>query len=80
MGLNKRLKNEKEFEKWEELPDGSRKYSFEIKGKMSGIARYIKHTDSRKITISFVQEIYDSAGNMISTHEKYPVDKGHQKI
>ncbi len=75
----KRLKNEKEFDKWEELPEGGRKYYFDIQGKHGGFARYVKITDIEEKTISFVQEIYDNAGKITSIHEKYPLDKGHQK-
>jgi len=32
-----------------------------------------------EITISFVQEIYDSSGVLREVHEKYPIDKGHTK-
>jgi hypothetical protein len=80
MDSAKRSKNEKEFEKWDELPEGGRKYYFEVRRKMGGFARYIKITDANEITVSFVQEIYDDSGNMTSVHEKYPIDKGHQKV
>lgn len=76
----RREQNEKEFDEWEELPEGVRKYWFEIKGKMGGYARYIKYTDAEENTTSFVQEIYDSKRKLVSIHEKYPIDKGHKKI
>jgi hypothetical protein len=76
----RRTKNEKEFDNWDELSGGGRRYYFDVKGKMGGFARYIKVTDSSENTISFVQEIYDNTGRIIAIHEKYPVDKGHQKI
>ena len=28
----------------------------------------------------FLQEIYDEQGKLVELHEKYPVDKGHQKV
>lgn len=80
MDLSKRSKNEKEFDEWEDLADTSRKYWFDVKGKLGGFARYIKHVDSSETTISFVQEIYDKSGSLIEIHEKYPIDKGHKKI
>jgi hypothetical protein len=80
MDKSKRVKNEKEFDNWEDLPEGGRKYHFEVLGKMGGFASYIKITDADEKTISFVQEIYDSEGKISSIHEKYPIDKGHQKI
>lgn len=76
----KRIKNEKEFENWEDLITGGRKYWFDVKGKSGGFARYIKTTDYDENTLTFVQEIYDKQGNLISIHEKYPTDKGHQNI
>ena len=30
-------------------------------------------------TVRFWKEIYDDAGKLVETHEKLPVDKGHQK-
>ena len=80
MSLSKRLKNEREFDHWEELSNGDRKYWFEVIGKTGGFARYIKCVDSEDVTISFVQEIYDSFGVLKEVHEKYPVDKGHKKL
>ena len=80
MNSDKRKKNEIEFDNWEDLPDGGRKYWFDIDGKHGGFARYLKTTDANEITITFVQEIYDKNGNKIAIHEKYPVDKGHQKL
>jgi hypothetical protein len=45
MNHQKRIQNEREFEFWDELENGGRKYWFEIKGRMGGFARYIKLTD-----------------------------------
>jgi hypothetical protein len=80
MNRQKRIQNEREFEFWNDLENGGRKYWFEIKGRMGGFARYIKVTDSQENTISFVQEIYNSIGELTEKHEKFPLDKGHQKI
>ena len=80
MSEQKRKQNEKEFSNWENLPDGGRKYWFEIKGKHGGFARYTKITNSNEITLTFVQEIFDAQGSRTGIHEKYPVDKGHQNI
>jgi len=40
----------------------------------------IKTVDTHEVTISFVQEIYDTKNELTEIHEKYPTDKGHQKI
>jgi hypothetical protein len=81
MGIEgKRQLNEKKFPDWEELPGGGRKYWFEVKGRHDWKARYIKEVDAMEETVKFYQEIYDSKGNLIEIHEKYPLDKGHKKI
>jgi len=35
--------------------------------------------DASETTVRFWQEIYDDHGKLVETHEKFPVDKGHQK-
>jgi len=78
--MQKRRQNEKKFPKWIELPDGGRKYWYEIKGKLGFRARYVKEVDKNEKTVRFYQEIYDADGNLIEVHEKFPVDLGHQKV
>ncbi len=80
MNEQKRTKNEREFDHWEDESGGNRRYWFDIKGKSGAIARYIKTVNKDEITISFVQEIYNAAAELTELHEKYPVDKGHKKI
>ncbi|MDP2276941.1 MAG: hypothetical protein Q8K51_01840 [Nitrospirota bacterium] len=77
---DKRKLNEKKFSNWEILLNGGRRYWFEITGKHGWKARYVKEVDSMEETVKFYQEIYDSNGNLIEIHEKFPVDKGHRKI
>ena len=79
MNIDKRQENEKKFSKWEELPDGSKMYWFDIEGRLGWKARYIKSVDQQEVTISFRQEIYNEHGILMEVHEKYPIDKGHQK-
>ncbi len=80
MNHKKRQENEKKFTHWEDNKDDSRKYWFDVKGKMGWKARYIKIVDENEITLKFYQEIYDNNGKLIEIHEKYPTDKGHRKI
>jgi len=40
----KRQQNEHDFDHWEDLAGGSRKYWFEVKGKTGGKARYDKNS------------------------------------
>jgi hypothetical protein len=77
---NKRTQNEKIFSDWEEMPDGSRMYWFEIEGRIGWKARYIKTVNYQEVTLSFRQEIYNETGILVEVHEKYPIDKGHIKI
>lgn len=80
MNKKRRQKNETDFDLWIENEDGSRIYSFEIDGKLGWKAKYLKEVDSNEITLRFWQEIYDEKNALREIHEKYPVDKGHQKI
>jgi len=76
----KRQQNEKKFSNWIGLPNGGRKYWYEIKGKSGFKAKYIKEVDKHEETLKFYQEIYDSEGNLMEIHEKFPMDLGHKKI
>ncbi|MGQ9625691.1 MAG: hypothetical protein ACUVV0_02145 [Anaerolineae bacterium] len=76
----KRRENERKFGNWEELPDGGRRYFFEVQGRYSWTARYVKEVDASERTVRFYQEIYDESGRLIEIHEKYPIDKGHKKV
>ncbi len=71
--------NELKFPNWEELPDGGRRYWLDVEGRWGWGARYVKIVDSAEKTVLFFQEIYDEQGNLVEIHEKFPVDKGHQK-
>ena len=74
-----RTQNEKKFGHWEDLPDGGRRYWLDVPGRHGWRARYLKETDAAEQTLRFWQEIYDEPGTLVEIHEKYPVDKGHQK-
>jgi hypothetical protein len=71
--------NEKKFGQWEELPGGGRCYWLDVHGRQGWRARYLKVVNTGKITLRFLQEIYDDQGKLTEIHEKYPVDKGHRK-
>ena len=78
--MSTRIQNEKKFGNWTDLPDGGRRYWLDIEGKMGWRARYWKVVDAAENTVRFWQEIYDDQDKLIEIHEKYPVDKGHQKL
>ena len=77
--MTTRTQNEKKFGNWEDLPDGGRRYWLDVTGRQGWRARYLKETDAAEQTLRFWQEIYDEQGKLVEIHEKYPVDKGHQK-
>ena len=77
---DKRKENEKKFRSWTKLPDGGRRYFYEVQGKYGWRARYVKEVNSLEKTTRFHQEIYDSHGNLVEIHEKFPIDKGHRKL
>jgi hypothetical protein len=75
-----RTQNEKKFGNWDELPGGGRRYWLDILGRLGWLARYLKEVDAQETTLLFWQEIYDDQGELVEIHEKYPVDRGHQKV
>jgi hypothetical protein len=77
--MTTKTQNEKKFGNWEDLPDGGRRYWLDVPGRQGWRARYLKETDAAEQTLCFWQEIYDEQGKLVEIHEKYPVDKGHQK-
>lgn len=80
MNQNQCAKNEREFDTWIGKEDGGRIYSFEVAGKLGWKAKYLKEVNGQEVTIKFWQEIYDQNNILKEIHEKYPVDKGHQKL
>jgi hypothetical protein len=78
--MSTRSQNEKKFTWWEELPGGGRRYRLEVRGRSGWLARYLKEVDAGEMTVRFWQEILDDTGRVVEVHEKYPVDKGHQKV
>lgn len=80
MAENKRERNEKKFGDWEELPEGGRRYFFEVEGRFGWKARYIKEVDVNENTTKFYQEVYDEQNRLIEIHLKFPIDLGHKKM
>ena len=78
--MSTRQQNERKFGRWEALPGGGRRYRLEVTGRLGWQERYLKEVDANETTVRFWQEIYDDAGKLVETHEKFPVDKGHQKV
>ena len=78
--MSTRRQNEKKFGSWEALPGGGRRHRLDVTGRPGWQARYLKEVDAKERTARFWQEIYDDAGRLVETHEKFPVDKGHKKV
>jgi hypothetical protein len=76
--MTNRAQNERRFGNWHLLRHGGRLYWLDVPGKMSWRARYLKEVDSDEQTVRFWQEIYDGDGRLVETHQKYPIDLGHQ--
>ena len=78
--MSTRSQNEKKFGQWEELSGGGRRYRLDVTGRLGWQARDVKEVDADETTLRFWQEIYDGTGKLVEMHEKFPVDKGHQKM
>ena len=78
--MSSRHQNENKFGSWDVLPGGGRCYHLDVTGRSGWRARYWKEVDAAENTVRFWQEIYDDAGKLVEIHEKFPVDKGHQKV
>jgi hypothetical protein len=78
--VSTRAQNEKKFGRWDELPGGGRRYWLDVAGRLGWRARYLKEVSGDEMTVRFWQEIYDASGKLVETHEKFPVDRGHQKV
>lgn len=78
--VSTRQQNERKFASWEDLSAGGRRYRLDVTGRPGWLARYFKEVDSSEATLKFWQEIYDEKGELVEVHEKFPVDKGHQKL
>jgi len=76
----KRRENERKFGHWKTPPDGGRSYWLDVPGLHGWTARYVKEVDAAEKTVRFYQEIFDGDGQLVEIHEKYPVDKGHQRV
>jgi hypothetical protein len=77
--MGTRTQNERKFGNWDNLPGGGRRYWLDIPGRSGWRARYCKEVNTAEKTVRFWQEIYDRQGRLVERHEKFPVDKGHQK-
>lgn len=78
--MSTREQNERKFQIWSALPNGGRRYWFDVTGRHGWRARYIKEVDAQEQTTAFYQEIYDETGRLVEIHHKFPDDTGHRKM
>ena len=77
MDERKRRENERKFGAWKDLPDGGRRYFYEVSGRYGWTAD-VKEVDLAERTVQFCQEIVDGRGQLMEVHRKYPMDQGHR--
>ena len=75
-----RQQTEKDFDHWEDLPDGGRCYWFDRKSAIWGVQRIVKIVDQNEKTQFLIQEIYNDDGQLVERHQKFPIDTGHEII
>ena len=51
-----------------------------MQGRRGWRARYVKQVDSEETVVRFWQEIYNENGMLVERHDKYPVDRGHERV
>ena len=78
--MSARQQNERKFDNWQELPGGGRRYWQEVIGRQGWKAHHIKEVAATEKIVAFWQEVYDSSGQLVEMHEKYPVDTGHRTV
>jgi hypothetical protein len=78
--VSTREQNERKFSNWQDLPNGGRRYWFDVLSRSKWKARYVKEVDAHEVTLRFYQEIYDEMGDLVEVHQKHPVDLGHRKV
>ncbi len=80
-----RLRNERDWPDWLDLPGNRRRYWLKRKGRVWGYQILYKEVVFEKETqleqtVRMWQEIYDDSGRLVETHQKYPIDTGHQIV
>lgn len=76
--MAKRKQNENEFPSWEVLPNGGRRYSKQRPGAQSVYQRIVKIVDLNEVTLLVLQEVYNDDGQLVETHQKFPLGSSHQ--
>jgi len=80
-----RSRNERDWQYWQDLPDGRRRYWIRRSGRHWGwqiLFKEVTYSAETQLenTVRLWQEIYDDDGALVEVHQKYPADTGHQKL
>ncbi len=78
--MSTREQNERKFGNWKKLAHGGRVYWMDVAGHHGWTARYVKEVDADERTIRFHQEIRNAESEVVESHQKYPVDRGHRRL
>lgn len=78
--MSSRTANQRKFGSWTETETGGRLYRRLIRGRSGWHAAYCKEVDAAEKTVRFWQEIFDESGRLREIHEKFPVDRGHERV
>jgi len=80
-----RSRNERDWQHWQDLPDGRRRYWSRRAGRHWGwqiLFKEVTYSGETQLenTVRLWQEIYGDDGALVEVHQKYPADTGHQKL
>jgi hypothetical protein len=80
-----RSRSERDWQYWQDLPDGGRRYWIRRLGRHWGwqiLFKEVMYDEETQLenTVRLWQEIYDNDGNVVEVHQKYPTDTGRQKL
>ena len=81
----RRQRNERDWPDWEDLPANRRRYWIRRQGREWGWQILFKEVvfdpkTQLEETARMWQEIYANDGRLVESHQKFPVDTGHQKL
>ncbi len=71
-----RTQNEREFQFWEDLSDGRRRYWSERPGLAWGRLRITKTVDAQETVLQIIHELYDSKNRLVHWRQTFPFDSG----
>jgi len=79
----KRIENERKFSHGEKLPNGDRKYGYEIIGKFGYKARYVKEVNRKEETVRFRYRNFNNFSGLLSSkfrQTRYQKSGGSRRV